>query len=62
MSHKFKFTGDYTNGRETVTIYGTTFYLREATTVEDAATAAQLLTHPEVEEVKSTAPAAKSKD
>lgn len=48
---RFRFTGKYTNGRTTVSIYGATFEGYDPIDVADDDVALNLLSHPEVEEV-----------
>jgi hypothetical protein len=53
---KFIFTGQYTNGRESMTICGHEFFGREPTDVEGERHIASLRNHPEFREVRPKAP------
>lgn len=59
---RFKFTGKYTNGHESVVIHGVRFDMFDPTTVDDEGQIAKLKTHPEVEVVTGRPPKDKPED
>lgn len=53
---RFRFTGEYTGGRNSVSIRGVTFNGYDPTEVADEAVVEQLKRHPEVETVTGRPP------